>query len=144
MVLMTIGVVLIAYGLLESLIIIANKSKHSVFHIMEGFLMHVFIIAYYLSHITYSDLFWQKPALMIINIAPIFCLNCARLILATVSKGRFSFLKDVHLSIAAVFSLVAFPINKILGLNINENNLMISMLIMSYGTYFWYIYHSIN
>jgi len=113
-------------------------------HCLEGLLPVFLIIAYYVVMFLYSDLLWTHPALIQINIAPFFAGTCARLIVSTVAKARFTLLDELHLSLPFIAGLLVFPINKRLGLGLNELHVVIVLIAGNLFTYFLYVLNAID
>jgi len=138
------AVILSGFGLVESIIIILMKSKYSILHILDGMIPIIMFPLYFCSLYHYSDLYWTTHSLVMINLAPFFCLCATRIIIAVVAKQRFSCFEDIHLIVPTLLSVVIFPINKICGLGLNEHVIYIFLMVTGYFMYFWYIVHSIN
>lgn len=79
-----------------------------------------------------------------INIAPFFSLCCARLIVCTTSKDRFSLFLNMHLSVPIVFSLLVFPINKHFDLQLNEFTVYIALIFGNFFCYFLYVLNAMD
>ena len=60
-------------------------------------------------------------ALILLNVAPFFCLCASRIIIASVAKQKFHTFDDFHLSIPVLISIAIFPINKMAGLGLSED-----------------------
>ena len=83
-------------------------------------------------------------SLVLLNVAPFFCLCASRIIIATVAKQKFHTFDDFHLSIPILLSTAIFPINKLVGLGLNEDIVLGLLLFYAYFNYFWYIFNAIN
>jgi hypothetical protein len=51
----------------------------------------------------------------------------------------FSLFDDFHLSVVFLFTIVAFPLNQALGINIDETYIYYGLLAANMFVYFWYI-----
>jgi hypothetical protein len=123
---------------------VITKSKHSYYHQIEGLLPNTVLLMYYYLLYNYSDALWTHPALSLIAIGPFFTGSCARLIVSTVSKARFSLFDEFHLSLPTVLSLVIFPANKIYGLGINELYIYGVLIFLNTFMYFLYVMNAID
>jgi hypothetical protein len=100
--------------------------------------------AYIATCFTFSPISWQYPVYVIFSAHPYFCTQNSRLIIATVTKQRYSLFDDIHLSYAMVLSILALVINNHLDFPIEESNMFTMILLGGLATYFWYILHSID
>jgi len=139
-----LGIIPPLFGIVESLGMVWSKSKHDAVHKLEGLLPAFLIIAYYFVIFKYSDLLWTHPALSQLNVAPFFTGTCARLIVSTVAKAKFTILDEVHLSLPFIASLLVFPINKRLELGLNEYNVYLMLIVGNFFTYFLYVLNAID
>lgn len=119
-------------------------SKKTLSEIIKGFLPNFVFWCYMFVMYMYSDLLWSSPSIIILNISPFFTLCLARLIVCTVGKKTFNLLEDLHLSIPILASLVIFPLNKILGLGLNEPLVFTILICANFFVYFLYIINTIN
>ena len=78
------------------------------------------------------------------NVAPFFTGACARLIVSTVAKARFTLLNEIHLSLPFIASLAVFPINKHFGLGLNELTVYTVLIAANLFTYFLYVLNAID
>jgi len=143
-VLLLLGTLQPIFGIVESLGVVWSKSKHSVAHRIEGLLPVFLLSLYYVILAVYSDLLWTHPALTQINVAPFFTGTCARLIVSSVAKARFTILDELHLSLPFFASLVVFPLNKHLGLGLDEYNVYMVLIACNFFTYFLYVRNAID
>ena len=132
------------FGILESIVMVLMKSKHSTLHIFEGLAPNLVFIVYYLSLFLYSDLLWTYPALSLLNLAPFFCLATSRLIVSTVAKMKFTLLREIHLSLPMLLTIVIFPLNKHYKLGLNELYVYIALIIMNYYAFFLFVVNAID
>lgn len=139
-----IGMVPIFYGILSNFVMVYKKSKYPVWHQLEGLLPCVLVAVAIKSVSTYSVTFEYQPALMIFLIGPFFSLCCSRLIIATVTKMNFSLFNDFHLSAGFFMIILAFPLNRLMDLNIDENLIYYGLMVINYSLYFWYIVNVIG
>ena len=102
------------------------------------------LLAYYYSLYKYSDMLWTRPALSLITFAPFFCLSISRLIVSTVSKTKFTLFKNIHLSIPIIVSILIFPINKHMNLQLNESYVYAVLIFANFYAYFFFVFNAIN
>lgn len=111
---------------------------------IEGFAPNFIFVLYFAIVYFFSDLLWTHPAMILINIAPFFTLCTARLIVCTVGKVTFNMLEDLHLSLPMLLSLVIFPLNKLLGLGLDEMSVFIMLSLANFFMYLLYVLNSIQ
>lgn len=92
----------------------------------------------------YSPISWEYPVYVIFSVHPFFCTQNSRLIIATVTKQRYSLFDDIHLSYAMILSMLALVVNNHLDFPINEANMFTMILLGGLATYFWYILMAID
>lgn len=92
----------------------------------------------------FSDLLWTNPAIVVINIAPFYCLTMARVVVSTVVKKIYNPFEDLHLSMPLILTLISFPVNKLLGLGIDERWMFALSLATNLFVYFIYVINTIN
>jgi len=102
------------------------------------------VYAYIAICFIFSPISWQYPVYVIFSAHPYFCTQNSRLIIATVTKQRFSLFDDIHLSYATVLSMLALVINNRLDFPIDESKMFAMILLGNLATYFWYILNSID
>jgi len=131
-------------GIIESFYIIFTQSKHSLGHIFNGMIpVAIFPIYYYSLH-NYSEVYWEKNSLAMVNLAPFFCLCASRIIICSVAKQKFYTFEHLHLNMPIIISIIIFPVNTIFALGIDELLLYGFLIIYGYFMYFWYIVHTVN
>jgi hypothetical protein len=143
-VLLFLGTIPPTFGIIESLGVVWKKSEHTAAHIIEGLLPAFLIVAYYVIIYAYSDLLWTHPTLTQVLVAPFFTGTCARLIVSTVAKARFSILDEVHLSAPFFVALTVLPLNKLLAWGLDEMTLFCVLIVASFFTYFLYVLNAID
>jgi hypothetical protein len=138
-----LGCITTFWGCADQIVEVYRKSKHSFIHQLEGLLPLVMIGIQ--TYITFnnSEEAWKSPALVIFTVGPYFSLCCSRMIVCSVTHSKFTILKDLHLSVPFFMAMVTFPLNKHLGLNLNETFLFLFLIAINMVAYFWYIVHAI-
>ena len=139
-----LGTVPPTFGIIESLGVVRKKSGHTAAHILEGLLPAFMIIAYYVILYAYSDLLWTHPTLTQVLVAPFFTGTCARLIVSTVAKAKFTILDELHLSLPFIVALIVLPLNKLLTLGLDELTLFSVLIVANFFTYFLYVLNAID
>lgn len=138
-----IGVIPPLCGEIAHIWTVLTQSKHSVSHCLEGLLPVVLSVLYMTSAHIFSVVAWEKPIYVFMSLTFFFSLNASRMIIATVTKKRFSIFNDFHLTIPIILGILAFPINA-MGLDIQEEILCSVLILLTGFTYFWYIVNVIK
>jgi len=90
------------FGYLEA----SKTTKHSALHMLEG-LLPMFITDFFMIYaFVYTNYAWENPCSVIFIGGIFFVLNVTRLIISSVSKTKYSMLKDFHLSWSMTFCLI--------------------------------------
>jgi len=90
------------FGYLEA----SKTTKHSALHMLEG-LLPMFITDFFMIYaFVYTNYAWENPCSVIFIGGIFFVLNVTRLIISSVSKTKYSMLKDFHLSWSMTFCLM--------------------------------------
>lgn len=111
---------------------------------MEGLLPMVLVMIFSFIAFNNSEEAWNKPALVVFTIGPFFSLCCTRLIIGSVTHSKFTILKDLHLSVPFLIAMIVFPLNKHLGLHMNETLIFLGLIGINMVAYFWYTLHAIG
>jgi hypothetical protein len=84
------GMVPLVFGICLNVITVSNFSKKSFLYTYEGLAPMILILISLWSITTFAETFYEQPALMIFAIGPFYSLSCSRIIIATVTKMRFT------------------------------------------------------
>jgi len=131
-------------GMIDCFIYIFKKSKHSTLHTLEGIFPLVFVIGFVAACYQFSEITQTKPLFMMFALAPYYCLQNSRLIVATVSKQLFTIKDAFSLSVPMILSIAAVIANGLMGHPIPENILFLVILLVGLFSYFHYIVNTIN
>ena len=137
------GTIPIACGMVMNVYEVLSKSKHSLFHCLEGLLPIVLCTIYMISAHTFSVIAWEKPIYIFGSMSFFYSLNASRVIIATVTKKKFSIFIDFHLSLPIILGIILFPLNA-MALDLKEETLCIGLILLNGFTYFWYIVNVIK
>ena len=113
-------------------------SKYSFSHCVETLLPLILIAVFLWSSLTFTSMAWTHPIVILLPIGFFFSLNCSRMIIATVTKQRYHFFENLHLSLPFIFSITCLPFSS------NESLAYLSINISCALIYFWYILSVIN
>jgi len=92
---------------------------------------------------TFSMIAWEKPIFVFLPLTFFFSLNASRVIIATVTKKKYSIFHDFHLTLPLIIGILAFPLNA-MGLDIKEEVICALLILMNGFAYFWYVVNSIR
>ena len=81
---------------------------------IEGFLPMVIIDFYLFFAFIYTNYAWDNPSSVIFIGGTFFVLNVTRLIISSVSKTKYSMLKDFHLSWSMMFTILIILILRLI------------------------------
>jgi len=98
------------FGFLEA----SKTTKHSVIHMLEGLLPMIITDVFFFYAFIYTNYAWDNPCSVIFIGGTFFVLNVTRLIISSVSKTKYSMLKDFHLSWSMMFCIIIILILRII------------------------------
>jgi hypothetical protein len=125
--------ILSGFGIRGNLKLGLMSSKHSFSHCISTLLPLLIIAIFFWSSLTYTQMAWTHPIVILAPMGFFFGLNCSRLIIGTVTKTQFRFFEDMHLIVPMLVSIVLFPIG------MNELIVYAIVNIGNAAIYFWYI-----
>ena len=137
------GTIPCVLGVFANLQTVLTQSKHNIIHCLEGLLPLIVCLVYTLSCLRFTVVAWTKPIYFFGAMSFFYSLNCSRVIIATVTKQKYSILRDFHLTVPILAGIVVLPVNA-LSLGIKEEHLYMAITASSIGMYFWYICNVIN
>jgi len=91
------------------------KSKKPLFERIEGLIPPFLVIFYIFVAFTYTSVAWNAPSVVLFVAGIYFCLSVTKMIIATVTKQRYTVFDDIHLSAPFVMAIVALPLNHYLS-----------------------------
>jgi hypothetical protein len=138
-----IGTIPTSCGMIMNIHTVLSKSKHSITHCLEGLLPIALCVLYMVSAHSFSVIAWEKPIFVFTSMTFFYSLNASRVIIATVTKKKFSIFNDFHLTMPIILGTLAFPLNA-MGLDIKEETLCYGLILLNGIAYFWYIVNVIN
>uniref|UniRef100_A0A7S3IP72 Uncharacterized protein n=1 Tax=Strombidium inclinatum TaxID=197538 RepID=A0A7S3IP72_9SPIT len=130
------------YGFYTNMQTIFSAGKHSFWHCVDGLLPCAIIVIYFFFSFKFTRAAWHMPALVVFAMGSFLTLMGSRVIIATVTKSKFSTFKDFHLATPILFGIAVMPLNKVLGLN--EVAIFVFILVGSMVMYFYYILNVID
>ena len=92
----------------------SKTTKHSIMHMLEGLLPMVITDIFLFYAFLYTNYAWDNPCLVIFIGGTFFVLNVTRLIISSVSKTKYSMLKDFHLSWSMMFCIIIILILRLI------------------------------
>mmetsp|Transcript_11187 Transcript_11187/g.18806 ORF Transcript_11187/g.18806 Transcript_11187/m.18806 type:complete len:118 (-) Transcript_11187:65-418(-) len=87
----------------------------------------------------FTNAAWKKPCMVLFSLGSFFCLNASRVIIATVTKTRFTIFDDFYLSLPIVAATAFLPLNYYLNLGVCGGCIMEYALVGGLVAYFTYI-----
>ena len=138
LVMVTLGILPISLGLINNLTTVLGGSKHTTLHCFEGLIPIFLSILFIISSHSFSIIAWEKPIYVFGSMSFFFSLNCSRIIIATVTKKRYSVFKNFHLTLPMLLGIFAFPLNA-MGMDMPEEALCLGLIFANGFVYFWYI-----